>query len=145
MELRIHNCGCMKKAFLGIVLVLIGASLFALGWISHSVADKGTGSHSSSDAATIGTATTNPDKKPLTPPPHPSLVSPIEWQRLRTARAAALQANPDLAAEYKQIIDDMQTEETKFDAAMIKADPKVAPIVAKLAALRQRNGPPPPR
>jgi hypothetical protein len=33
----------------------------------------------------------------------------------------------------------MQTEQDDLDAAMIKADPKVAPIVAKLVALRQRN------
>ena len=49
-----------------------------------------------------------------------------------------LQANPDLAAEYKQIIDDMQAEQAKFDAAIIKVDPKAASIVAKLVAMRQR-------
>jgi hypothetical protein len=68
-----------------------------------------------------------------------------DFQRLRAARDAAFQAHPDLAAEYKDIIATMQKEQTELDAAMIKADPKAAPIVAKLVALRQRNGAPGPR
>jgi len=67
-----------------------------------------------------------------------------DWQRLRAARDAALQANPDLAAEYKEIIQEMQMQQNELDVAMIKADPKVASIVAKLVELRQRNGAHPP-
>jgi len=67
------------------------------------------------------------------------MVTPGEWQQLRVTREAVLRTNPDLAAEYKQIMDEMQTQQTKLDAAIIKADPKAAPIVAKLVSLRQRN------
>ena len=81
---------------------------------------------------------------PAASPPHPAFVSPNEFQQFRAARDAVLQANPDLAAEYKDIIHAMQDEQSKLDAAMIKADPKVAPIVAKLVALRQHNAAPAP-
>jgi len=55
-------------------------------------------------------------------------------------RETTLRANPNLATEYKQIIDDLRDEQAKLDAAMVKANPKVAPIIAKLTVLRQRNG-----
>jgi hypothetical protein len=68
------------------------------------------------------------------------LVSPGEWEHLRSARDSALQANPDLAAEYKEILAAMDAQQKKIDADMIKVDPKVAPIVAKLVVLREMNG-----
>jgi hypothetical protein len=69
---------------------------------------------------------------------------PSDVQQLQTVREATLQANPDLAAEYKGIVDEMQAQQAKIEAAMVKADPKVAPIVAKLAAMRQSSMPHPP-
>jgi hypothetical protein len=50
-----------------------------------------------------------------------------------------LQNNPDLAAEYKSLLAEMDEQQKALDAAMIKADPKVAPIVAKLQELRKKN------
>ena len=59
-------------------------------------------------------------------------LTPEEQQELRAARKAAMDANPDLAAEQKALQD-------KINAAMIKADPKVAPIIAKLEAAHQHH------
>ena len=71
-------------------------------------------------------------------------ISPDEWQELRTARSAALQANPDLIAENKKLMERMRTLENKVDAAMIKADPSLAPIIAKFEANRPHPGTPAP-
>jgi hypothetical protein len=130
----------MKKVFLGLGLVVIGAGLFGLGWISHGEAGNASTPNPSGNAPVTSAALGNPAANTPAQAPHPAaFVSPSEFQQLRAARDAVLQANPDLAGEYKQIITDMQAQQDKFDAAMIKADPKVAPIVAKLVALRQIN------
>jgi hypothetical protein len=130
----------MKKVLLGLGIVVIGAGLFGLGWISHSGGSPAPASPASGNAPVTGTVPGNPTANTPAQAPHPAaFVSQTEFQQLRTARDAILQANPDLAAEYKQIINDMQAQQAKLDAAMIKADPKVAPIVAKLVALRQIN------
>lgn len=80
-----------------------------------------------------------------TPPPTPTgtgtnAITPGEWQALRTARAAAIQANPDLLSENKKLIERMRAFEDKLDAVMIKADPTVAPILAKFEANRPHPG-----
>ena len=71
---------------------------------------------------------------------HTLFISSDELQRLRADREAALRVNPDLAAEEKEIISEIQAQQDKFDAAAIKADPKVAPIIARLTALRHLGG-----
>jgi hypothetical protein len=139
--LRTHNPTRMKKALWGLVIVVAGVGLFGLRWANHGGVNQASAtSPSSASTPVTNAAPGNPAANTSPPAPHPALVSPSEFQQLRAAREAALQANPDLAAEYKQIINDMQIQQAKFDAAMIKADPKVAPIVAKLVALRQLNG-----
>ena len=60
-------------------------------------------------------------------------------QELRSVRDTTLQNNPDLASEYKSLLAEMDQQQKDLDAAMIKADPKVAPVVAKLEELRKRN------
>ncbi len=139
----------MKKAFLALGLLVLGIGLFGLGWVSHGGAGKAPPTVSpSSNAQTAGSASVIPaanSQAPAAAQPHQApFVSQDEFRQLQSARDAALQANPDLAAEYKQIISDMQAQQVKFDAALIKADPKVAPVVAKLVALRQINGAHPP-
>ncbi len=52
------------------------------------------------------------------------------------ARAGPLQDNPELAAEYQELRADIQQQESALNTAMLKADPKVAPILAKLELLR---------
>jgi hypothetical protein len=74
------------------------------------------------------------------PPPHPhdgpgghmGGLTPKVRQELMAARQEAMQANPELAAEQKAL-------QEKINAAMIKADPNVAPIIAKLEAARQHH------
>jgi hypothetical protein len=73
------------------------------------------------------------------PPPPSNLPLPSEWQELRSARDTTLQNNPELADEYKSLLAEMDQQEKDLDAAMIKADPKVAPIVAKLEQMRKKN------
>jgi len=123
----------MKKALWGLGIVVAGAAIFGLGWLSHSGPDK-----TAAAAASPHVAVGNPYPN-TPPPPDPRVVTQDEWQQLRAVRDATLQANPDLAAEYKQLVAEMQAQQAKFDAAMIKADPKVAPLVAKLVALRERS------
>ncbi len=59
-------------------------------------------------------------------------LTPEDRQELMPARQEAMQANPELAQEQKALQD-------KINAAMIKADPNVAPIIAKMEATRQKR------
>jgi hypothetical protein len=59
-------------------------------------------------------------------------ISPAEWQEVRTARDAAMKANPDLLKTSADIAAKMREFQQKLDAAMIQANPKVAPTIAKL-------------
>ena len=70
------------------------------------------------------------------------MITPDEWQELRTARSAALQANPDLIVENKKLMDRMRALEDKLDAIMIKSNPTIAPIIAKFEANRPHPGMP---
>jgi len=121
-------------------LVVVGAGLFGLGWVSHGT--SGNPKVSSPSAANSAVSSAKPGSPATTQPQAAprALLSRSEFEQFRAARDSALQANPDLAAEYKQILADMQAQQAKLDAAMVKADPKAAPIVAKLVALRQING-----
>ncbi len=65
-----------------------------------------------------------------------------EMQELHQAHDAALQADPNLAAEDKEMKEKMDAFRKKMDEAMIKADPNVAPILAKLQAAHQHHGGP---
>jgi hypothetical protein len=55
-----------------------------------------------------------------------------EWQELKAAHESALQANPDLATEDKQLHEQNKAHFQKMHDAMVKADPNVEPILAKL-------------
>jgi hypothetical protein len=89
-----------------------------------------------------------------------------EQQELEAAHKAAIQADPSLETEGKDIMEKMKAAHEsgekpsqdliaqahafrkKLDEAMIKADPKVAPIIAKIEAAHAHRGgpggPPPP-
>jgi len=60
-------------------------------------------------------------------------LSPSEWQELRTARTAALKANPDLVTRASQLSEKMRQFQQKLNAAMVKTDPNIAPVLAKFA------------
>jgi hypothetical protein len=79
----------------------------------------------------------------------PGMLTKDEMDELHSAHDAALQANPDLATEEKDLKAKMDAFHKKMDAAMIAADPKVEPIIQKMDAARERHeagedGPPPP-
>jgi hypothetical protein len=74
----------------------------------------------------------------LYPPPlHTPSVA--DWQKMRSVRDLTFEKNPDLAAEYKSLLAEIEQQQNSLDDAMIAVDPQVAPIVAKLKALRHRN------
>lgn len=100
---------------------------------------------------------------PVAPPPAPpggghmggmgmGGITPEEGQELMEAHSAALQANPDLQAEGKALQAKIQAYQKKVEAAMVKADPNVGPILAEIDAERAQQraagggpgGPPPP-
>jgi hypothetical protein len=98
-------------------------------------------------STTTGTSSTSTDPKPAHPG-RPGRLTPEEMQELHAAHDAALKANPDLAAEDKELRDKMHAHEKKVDDAMIKADPKVAPLIEKIEKERMHHhpgmdGPPP--
>jgi hypothetical protein len=130
----------MKNMLLGIGIGVAGTLLFGLGWISHGVANKSAVADTSSSETSAAHAPATPPGAAPAASTHAGMLAPNEWQEFRSARQAILQSNPDLNTEYKAIIQAMQDQQAKLEEAMVKADPKVAPIVAKLAALRQRNG-----
>lgn len=72
--------------------------------------------------------------KPSSPSPllHPTALSPTEWQKINTARAEVMKANPDLLKKSDDLAAEMKAFQQKLDAAMVKANPNIAPTVTKL-------------
>ena len=128
----------MKTAFYALVILVVGAGMI---WVVRS---HRSGAEKASTTTIIRHIPHAVNTAANYPPPTPSAqdpraVSPSEWGHLRDARDAAMKANPDLAAEYKELLKEMKAQQAKFDAAMIAADPKVAPIVTKFLAMRDRS------
>ena len=88
-----------------------------------------------------------------TPPPPPPPgehhmhggppLSQDEMTELKSAHEAALKDNPDLATEGKQLHEQMRAFMKKMHDAMVKADPKVGPILDKMKEGHPHDGPPP--
>ena len=123
-----------------VVIVTTFAVALALGWFLG-----GRQSHVTPVPATFPpvahapvTSTIPPVPSPASSPPS-NLPLPSEWQELRAVRNITFQNNPALAAEYKSLLAEMDDQQKRLDEAMIKVDPKVAPIVAKLEQLRKKN------
>jgi hypothetical protein len=70
-------------------------------------------------------------------------LSPAEWQELRSARMAALKANPSLVTKAGQLNEKLRQFEQKLNAAMVKTDPKIEPVLAKFAGNRPAPHPMP--
>ncbi|MCE0497468.1 MAG: hypothetical protein LV481_05920 [Methylacidiphilales bacterium] len=144
----------MKRKLL---LIALGAALAGSAWAQST--------------NSTNTPPANPPP-PGGPPPHHRLdlskiLTPEERQELDAAHAAAIKANPDLGAQEKELIGEMQEARDsgeppdpalftqmadlrkKLHDAMLKTDPKIKPILAKLdAAMKLHHGgfggPPPP-
>jgi soluble cytochrome b562 len=93
---------------------------------------------------------TNVNVKPMSPktvvaPTNPNAITPAEWQELRTAREAALKANPDLLKESAAFAQKMRDFQHRVDQAILQADPSVADVVTRIenGPARPPSGPPP--
>ena len=73
------------------------------------------------------------------PPKMSPQVSSSMAEELRIARQKAFEENPELATEYQQLLQESAKHEEKIEAAMVSVDPQMAPLVAKLAVMRQQN------
>ncbi len=69
------------------------------------------------------------------------MLTPEEREQLKDAREAALKANPSLETEGKDLMAKMEAYKKKLNAAMIKADPKVEPLITKMESHRPHGGP----
>lgn len=127
----------MKKANYTLIITVVVVGLIGLGWCLHSRSGRPFTFPALFGPRHVNSVANQPTL--ALPPPDPRVVSQNEWNQLRTTRDATLQANPDLAAEYQQLMAEMKSQQAKFDTAMIAADPKVAPILAKFLALRERT------
>jgi hypothetical protein len=121
----------MRKTLLPVLVLLVVGSLIALVNKRHDSVQK------VEPKVALITPVTHPKLPQAKRPP---LMTIGEWQQYHSARQLALQTNPSLKGQYKEILTEMDVQESKSDAAMLKADPKLAPVLAKLKALRLRNG-----
>ena len=80
-----------------------------------------------------------PGVAPVHPSIPPNVILSKDWDEVRAVRETTLKSHPDLASEYQQLKADMVRQETELNAAMIKSDPKVAPILAKVEQLRKQT------
>jgi hypothetical protein len=60
-----------------------------------------------------------------------NVLIPAEWQEIRTARLAVLKAHPDFNTKAARLAAKLRAFQEKLTTAMVKADPTVAPIMAK--------------
>ena len=69
----------------------------------------------------------------------PASLSEAEWTEYRFERLTVVRTNPELAAAAEQLKSDTKKQEQAVEAAMVKADPSVAPLLTKLASLLKGN------
>ncbi|MEO8207233.1 MAG: hypothetical protein ABI615_13715, partial [Chthoniobacterales bacterium] len=74
-----------------------------------------------------------------TPTVDPSTVMPREWTSFRLERVTFLRSHPQLSAQEKALNEQIKAQQAKVEAAMVKADPKVAPILARLDVLLKKG------
>jgi hypothetical protein len=78
---------------------------------------------------------------PVASQPQP-LMAPSQWPEFLSARQAAFKSDPDLVADYKKILKQMDAQQARLDAAVVTVDPKLKPVMEKLAILRKKNSVP---
>ena len=115
----------MKRVLSLIVVLGVVASLTWLGMERLDFYKKGASKTAASHANAL--AANRPVPLPM---------ESYEWHKYEDVRKAALTANPALQSEYKDILQKMNVQQTEDFAAIVKTDPKVAPVIAKLEALR---------
>jgi len=118
----VHDLIRMKRGVLILVSLLLVVCMAWAGWIYHKRTMVLPGPIISTRQDTY----------------HPVQV-PNDWRDYHETRLKILHDNPDMNAEYEAIRAETVAEQKKLEAAMIKADPKVGAILAKLASIRKRN------
>jgi len=108
------------------IVFLFGATLI----LTASALAQQTGSTGTHLSQTAGTASL----------PAQLGMSAQDWQELRDARVKAIKAHPELLAENTALMQKIRAFEAKLDAAMVKTNPAVAPILSKFEASRQPAG-----
>ena len=122
----------MKKPVV-IIICAIAACAVAFGiWTTHKGSSK----------TALANSLTHPAPGVGVIPPSPLPISstsikPSDWQEFHSDRETTLKADPELASEYKALLTEMDKQQKDLESAMIKANPKVAPIVAKLELMRK--------
>jgi hypothetical protein len=77
--------------------------------------------------------------------PSHQLHSPTtDWRDYQVTRIQVLKDHPEMAAELKQIQNEIADQRKELNAAMTEADPNIGPILAKLDLAGQPNPPPAP-
>jgi hypothetical protein len=102
----------MKRVAFGLSFAVV---IGAVGW----------GVWTRHEATLLGAKPVNLHPAPL------EMVMSKNWQEVRAARVLAFQNNPDLTSQYQQILKAMNDQRKKLDAAMIQANLKIAPLIAK--------------
>jgi len=69
----------------------------------------------------------------------PATMSEAEWTEYRFERLTIIRTTPELSAESKQLEAEAMAQTTAMEAAMVKAEPSVEPVLAKLSALLKGN------
>ena len=69
----------------------------------------------------------------------PTIITSDEVMELHEARSAAIRAHPELIADMQKLMEKSRVLEARINAAMIKADPGIAPLIAKVEARRNRQ------
>ena len=127
--------------------MLIGAAapVAAITWVSHLIVlliglGLGVGCFYSYSHWTCRTPAA---KEAATPSKPFDAAQNVERMRhLQEVRAQAMAAHPELLADFQSLSRDIQENETATEAAMVKEDPKVAPILAKLHHIQASNSVP---
>jgi hypothetical protein len=122
----------MKNALLIFVGVMIGLGLMLL--VDRKDKVKASTIHSNIVTAPVAQIKSKP---PVSVMDHLPKVS--EWQEFHSDRESALKNNPKLASEYKRLMADLGQQQKGLETAMLKTDPKLVPMLAKLEALRLHN------
>lgn len=124
----------MKSFPLVLIFFIVVAAVAWAAWAGHQRSNTVISSAAPNVVAAPSTAHPN-----VAHPAPSNLMISGEWREYHALQQKTLAENPELAAEYKAILNQMEAQQKALEAAMVKADPKVAPIVAKLDKIRQHN------
>ena len=125
----------MRYILILITVLCLAITVTYVAWKLHKSAVSPTSitSRQATNAHTLHASTTFP------PPPPPNKILGEDWSQLKAVRDATLKNNPKLASEFNELVAEMNEQQKELDAAMIKADPKVADILIKVEKMRKQT------